>query len=52
MSSDDTEEMKEAMRVVINDGGSAEGYPDLVQASFMADAPVMIVVFQEFTNES
>src|SRR4028118_561128 len=47
--SDDTEEIKEAMRVVINDGGSAEGYPNLVQASFVADAPIMIVVFQEFT---
>jgi hypothetical protein len=50
--SDDTEEIKEAMRVIINDGGSAEGYPDLVQVSFVAEAPVMIVVFQEFTNES
>ncbi|HEX8466137.1 MAG TPA: hypothetical protein VF627_16105 [Abditibacterium sp.] len=50
--SDDTEEIREAMRVIINDGGSIEGYAGLIQASFVSDTPVMIVVFQEFTNES
>ena len=49
---DDTEEIKEALRVILHDGGHAEGYPDLVQVSFLSNAPIMIVIFDKFVNES
>ncbi len=48
----DTEEIKEAIRVIEQDGGSIKAYPNLLQITFISDAPVMMVVFQEFENES
>ncbi len=48
---EDAEEIKEAIHVE-QDGGGIEAYPNLIQVTFICDAPVMIVVFQEFENES
>ena len=48
----DTEEIREAIRVIQQDGGSIVAYPNLLQITFISDAPVIIVVFQEFENES
>lgn len=49
---EDTEEIKEAVRVIEQSGGSAEGYPSLAQVTFTTGVPAVIVVFQEFENES
>lgn len=48
----DTEEIREALRVIKQNGDSVEAYSNLVQITFMSDAPMMIVVFQEFENET
>ncbi len=48
----DTEEIREAIRVIEQNGENGESYPNLVQITFKGDAPKMIVVFQQFENES
>ena len=50
--SNNTDEIREAIKVIENDGGSVAGYPNLVQASFVHDAPMVIVVFQSLIVEN
>ena len=50
--SDESDEIREAIHVIENDGGTAAGYPNLVQASFVAEAPLMIIVFQQLNVQN
>ena len=43
--------LQEALEVIKQNGGKREGYPGLVSVSFLCDAPMITLVFQDLDVE-